>query len=126
MDLNFYNSDNSDNSDNSETESNTDSNISEEYEDREYCDDSDNSDNSDNSDIPDEKENILLTFFLETILQKLRTDNITSKEKTELYRFILNYNNVKNIETNEYLQNKNMLKYYILGWYVSSNLSSNI
>lgn len=94
-------------------------------------DKTDNSDNSDtdnvdeditDEDITDEKENILLGIFLENILRKLNTNSITTREKTEMYRFILNFNNVKNIESNEYLQNKNMLKYYILGWYVSSNL----
>jgi hypothetical protein len=75
-------------------------------------------------DVSDEKENMLLGIFLENAARKLKNNIITTKEKTEIYRFILNFNNVKNIESNEYLQNKNILKYYILGWYVSSNLSS--
>jgi hypothetical protein len=85
--------------------------------------DTDSSD-TESDDITDEKENILLGIFLENISRKLNSNSVTTEEKTEIYRFILNFNNVKNIESNEYLKNKNMLKYYILGWYVSSNLSS--
>lgn len=85
-------------------------------------------DEEDEEDISDEKENILLSFFLENILSKLNSNTISTKQKTELYRFILNYNNVKDIEDNEYLENKNILKYYILGWYVTNNanISKNI
>lgn len=61
----------------------------------------------------------ILIFFLKNIIKKIEDKTITNSEKYELTRFILNYTN-KDKDKNETdcSEMTNMMKYYMLGWYI--------
>lgn len=100
----------------------------------------------DNEQITDDQEFEILTLFMETIKQKLKNKTISKNELSNLYSFMIKFNkatkrkeeedeeeeeyyeayreneNEENEDEPSYADTRNIMKYYILGWYISQKL----
>lgn len=96
------------------------------------------------NDISNEQENKLLCAFLKKVIEDINSNNLTDSNKKILHNFVLGYNNLNYNEEEEInfvdeedeedegdeekfiydIDNnyKDIMKYYILGWYISQNL----